>query len=103
MLDNGSIVTLLSDDGTWSQVSINGLTGYVMSQYLRPVTDSGNTFDPVEAGYEPVDEADYSGWDDPSGQTDETAKPSLPTTRTAPGKYRLTETGSLLLQQAAGY
>ena len=74
VLDNGSIVTLLSDDGTWSQVSINGLTGYVMSQYLRPVTDSGNTFDPVEAGYEPVDEADYSGWDDPTGQTDETGE-----------------------------
>ena len=70
ILDNGTIVTLLSDDGEWSQVSVNGLTGYVMSQYLRPVEDSGNTFDPVEAGYEPMDEEDYSGWDD-AGQLDD--------------------------------
>ena len=83
VLDNGSIVTLLSDDGTWSQVSINGLTGYVMSQYLRPVTDSGNTFDPVEAGMSPWTRPTTPAGTTPPARPTKPAKPFLPTTRTA--------------------
>ena len=31
----GTRVELLSDQGEWSQISYNGLNGYVMSTYLK--------------------------------------------------------------------
>ena len=46
-LPSGTQVTVLSDDGAWSCVSANGMTGYVMSDYL---------YDPNAAEQEPPQE-----------------------------------------------
>ncbi len=36
---NGTAVTVLDNQGEWSQVEVNGRTGYMMNQYLAPVQE----------------------------------------------------------------
>ncbi|MBQ8953029.1 MAG: SH3 domain-containing protein, partial [Clostridia bacterium] len=36
-LPDGTIVTVLEDEGNWKQVSVNGLVGYLRQDYLREV------------------------------------------------------------------
>ena len=42
---NGTQVTVLDNQGEWSQVQVNGKTGYMMNQYLAPV--QGQTVDSI--------------------------------------------------------
>ena len=44
---NGTAVTVLENQGTWSQVEVNGKTGYMMNEYLAPV--QGQTVESVSA------------------------------------------------------
>lgn len=41
-IPEGATVTVTADDGTWSNVTYNGKSGYVMSQYLKAVDGSGD-------------------------------------------------------------
>lgn len=45
-IPEGAVVAVTDDDGTWSTVSYNGQTGYVLSSLLRP--DDGATGEMIE-------------------------------------------------------
>lgn len=61
-LDNGSLITVVQDDGEWAQVEYGMNSGYVMSRYIVPV-DSSETVSEEEL----TDEMEDEGYDEASG------------------------------------
>lgn len=55
-LENGTVLQVIEQGETWSQVRYGQVTGYVMTQYIRVIDDSVEAYDPEEAGYEETDE-----------------------------------------------
>jgi uncharacterized protein YgiM (DUF1202 family) len=70
-LENGTVVEVKSNDGTWCEVEYAWKTGYVMSQYVLTIDPNQDAYDAESAGYsdnlievnmdEVVDEATSGG------------------------------------------
>jgi uncharacterized protein YgiM (DUF1202 family) len=53
-LENGTVVEVKSDDGTWCEIEYDWKTGYVMSKYVLAIDENQGAYDAEAAGY-----ADY--------------------------------------------
>ncbi len=70
-LENGTVVEVKSDDGTWCEIEYDWKTGYVMSMYVLTIDPDQEAYDAESAGYsdnlidvnmdEVVDEATSGG------------------------------------------
>ena len=77
---NGTAVTVLENQGTWSRVEVNGKTGYMMNQYLAPV--QGQSVESVSAVSQPVSAVPtitQTASDTPAAHTQAASDPTVPT------------------------
>lgn len=51
-LENGTVVEVKSDDGTWCEIEYDWKSGYVMSQYVLTIDENQETYDAEAAGYD---------------------------------------------------
>jgi len=73
LLDNGTVVTVLGREGSWTQIGCNGKTGYVMNSYLKYTETSTIVYDYIADPDQPAPDASMT----PAQPTAEpTAEPS---------------------------
>lgn len=51
-LENGTVVEVKSDDGTWCEIEYDWKSGYVMSRYVLTIDENQETYDAEAAGYD---------------------------------------------------
>ena len=50
-LENGTVVEVKSNDGTWCEIEYDWKTGYVMSRYVLEIDENQEAYDAEAAGY----------------------------------------------------